>query len=56
MKTSMRNKKTKKEKSMFVERGVERRVGLRRVMQIPIDENQRKENERRSKDERRKDK
>ncbi len=52
----MWNKKCKKERSMFVERGVDRRVGLRRVMQIPIDENMRKENERRSKEERRKSK
>ncbi len=52
----MWNKKSKKEKNMFVERGVDRRVGLRRVIQIPIDENQRKEEDRRSDEERRKDK
>ncbi len=52
----MGNKKSKKERSMFVERGVDRRVGLRRVIQIPIDDNQRKEEDRRSIEERRKDK
>ena len=41
---------------MLIERGLDRRIGDRRVIQIPIDYNARSDNDRRSGEDRRKSK